>query len=864
MIATVSGRTAYTTALRILFTAAAASCVAVAQQHPAHSAPSGFTADEPGSDGTRVFRRTQTNGDRLRLRIVVGADGADLDALAKGAVEPSDTLRADTRQDLVAGTLQGVAYSCLGSTETVDGVPFTRYRRVMAFKPASAAPFSVRADVLAKEPKPAQSTLETMARSLADWQTALGGGNEPPPDPQAPGSRPVLGGSSLISLKDGGDLEIRVPAAWGRSDLELGEGRSALYFGPAREVLAALTGDSLSKDKDRLGPYLLIERILRDAFKDLIDQQLLDIAESLMADYVAQQAEAGVTLKLGKRDEGTLGTRVVISVPFEESRKSGTQHKGRLVAMLHRGVLVIVTASHPVEGYDQGWDAFAAALDTLTFTGSPEPDPAAPATRPATETSAVPAGTAPGATDPGRTAAPTSGADAPAPVRVAAGPSRLPAADAAWSTDGPQAGLRTARIPLATPITFAYPADWPLTGSVSKELGELAFVAAPDAASATANRAARVRVEYRAFREELSNGDAGLRLMGLLRTKLAREGILTTGEGERRQLGGLPAVVVRYFDSDPSLLGAVVGIVADGTVLIADLRLPGPPPESSAGDGATQARLDAMINAVALDPALQIERRNAGPFSVEVPDGWTFDANPNRAGGYDVFLRAPSGLDVRFQTARQPKPDLVTYDVIRKVGSGFLVEGLRVLSAREFADGARHDQPGARIGMRFRSTGESLSALVTTCLIEDQLVFALRGAPTGYRGRDLAVAWRVMRSFGAGGGFGPRPPRIDGARFAERAVFTRTELDDLAPEGDVRAPGSLYVAFLPDGSAGIVVTEAGGRRDLRGSYTIASDVVTLDCQALGAPKSFRLADGGEMLSLGDGEVLIRDRREETP
>lgn len=864
MIALVPFRAVRPSVLRILLTAAAVSTLAAAQQHPAFSPPSGFTADEPGADGSRVFRRAQSNGDRLRIRVVVGADGAVLDGLAKAAAETSDKLRDDTRQELAAGTLQGVAYSCLGSSETVDGVPFTRYRRVMAFKPAQGAPFSVRADVLAKEPKPAQSTLETMARSLADWQTALGGGNEPPPDPQAPGSRPVLGGSSLISLKDGGDLEIRVPAAWGRADLELGEGRSALYFGPAREVLAALTTDSMSKDKDRLGPYLLIERIRRDAFKDLIDQQLLDIAESLMADYVAQQAEAGVTLKLGQRDEGTLGTRVVISVPFEESRKSGTQHKGRLVAMLHRGVLVIVTASHPVEGYDQGWDAFAAALDTLTFTGLPEPDPAAPATRPATDPAANPANPATGATDPGRTAAPASGTDAPAPVRVAAGPSRLAAADAAWSSDGPQAGLRTARIPLATPITFAYPADWPLTGTASKELGELAFVAAPDAASATAPRAPRVRVEYRAFREELASGDAGLRLMGLLKTKLAREGFPMTLESERRQLGGQPAIVVRYRGFDPPTVGAMVGVVADGTALVADLRLPAAGPADSSTDREALVRLDAMINAVALDPALQTERRNAGPFSIEVPDGWTFDSNANRAGGYDVFLRAPSGLDVRFQTARQPKPELVTYDVIRKVGSGFLVEGLRVLSSREFADGTRHDQPGARIGMRFRSTGESLTALVTACVIEDQLVFALRGAPTGYRGRDLAVAWRVMRSFGAGGGFGPRPPRIDGARFAERAVFTRTELDDLSPEGDARAPGSLYVAFLPDGTAGVVVTEAGGRRDLRGSYSIAGDLVTLDCQALGAPKAFRLADGGEMLKLDGGEVLFRDRREETP
>ena len=45
--------------------------------------------------------------------------------------------------------------------------------------------------------------------------------------------------------------------------------------------------DHSSKDKDRIGPYISITRIRKDTFKDLVDVQLLDIKESLLADYVA-------------------------------------------------------------------------------------------------------------------------------------------------------------------------------------------------------------------------------------------------------------------------------------------------------------------------------------------------------------------------------------------------------------------------------------------------------------------------------------------------------------------------------------------------------------------------------------------------
>lgn len=849
---------------------------ASAQEHPAFVAPSGFAPEGPASATERVFGKTQPNGDRLRIRVLLADGDVPPDELAKTrALEPGDSARDDTRQELVVGALSGVAYSCLGAAESVEGVPFTRYRRVMGFKADGSKPFAVRADVLAKEPRPAQSTLETMARALSDWQTALGGAGGPPPDPQAsdPSSRPALGGDVTIALKDGGDLEFRAPAAWGRADLDFGDGRTAIYVGPARDVLKDLTVATLAKDKDRIGPYVLVDRIRRDVFKDLVDQQLLDIADSLLADYAAQQQEAGVTLTLGERDEGTLGTRVVVSVPFEEARASGTKHKGRLVAMLHRGVLVLVTASHPLEGYEQGWPDVAAALDTLVFTGAPEADPAAPSrpeSAPAIETppsAPEAAPPTPAGSDAPKPAPPTP--EQPSARRVASGPFREAAAPAEWSTPGPRSELKVATIPLRTPLAFAYPAAWTLFGPPARDDAALAWVAAPDSAAAGSSVASHVRVEFRAWREDLADGDAAGRLLPLLVRKIRREasdaGAQVRIESEERAtLANLPAAVVRYALTPASgpgpLAGTLAGVVFDGSSVLYDLRL-------APADGASLAGVAAeLVNSLKVDPSLDVTRRNAGPFSVETPADWTFEANENRAGGYDVFLRAPSGVDVRFQTARQDRPDLVTPDVLRKVANGFLVEGLRVLTPAEFQGAKRHEADGARLGLRFASPGPALDVLALATLVGDQLVFALRGAPAGFRGRDLAVAWRVQRSLRRDGPAegGLRAPRAAGELFAERYVFVREELDDLGVDGAARAPSTFYVAFLPTGAAGVVVADGGSRRDLRGEARVDGEVVTLRCEALGAPRTYRFAEGGEVLVGADGDVLFRARREETP
>ena len=80
-----------------------------------------------------------------------------------------------------------------------------------------------------------------------------------------------------------------------------------------------------------------------------------------------------------------------------------------------------------------------------------------------------------------------------------------------------------------------------------------------------------------------------------------------------------------------------------------------------------------------VDPSLDVTRRNAGPFAIETPADWTFEANENRAGGYDVFLRAPSaswrfapwnsaGVRTRRPSTRNPFATLRSTSGVKRSG----------------------------------------------------------------------------------------------------------------------------------------------------------------------------------------------------
>jgi hypothetical protein len=853
-----------------------ASGIAAAQEHPAFALPAGFKTTASG-DQERTFEQGVPNGDRLRLRVFLQPSASDPEAVAKGpALEEGDQLREDTRQEIKSGALSGVSYSVLGKSETIDGVAYTRYRRVMGLKiETNPVAFAARADILAREPRPAQSTLEAMARALTEWQSRIGGASKDPvPEPGAdPASKPALGGDQVIRLSGGGDLEIQVPAFWGRADLKYGDGHEEILVGPARDIVSKVTAESLAKDKDRLGPYISIARIQKDTFNDLVDVQLLDIKESLLADYVARQADGGVTLTLhADRDEGTLGTRTVLSVPFDEKRASGTTHRGRSVFMMHKGSLVIVTASHPTEKFDEGWPDVARAFDTLLFTGADEPE-SAPATRrppapPADPTAGEPQGGSREPEPPPASDRPTA-APQPPPAVEPTPPSKLAPAPPEWTGEAREA-LKAVEIPVATPVSVSIPAGWSLLADADGTRPVQAFVATAKPDSPLDPLGSSLRIDYVAFREDLATPDGLARVAPLLRLRLEQDARalghqLAVVSAQEVSLGGRTAHALQYTlkSGERTAAGTLAGAVLEGTVVVMDLRL-------GAADSDSIAPLSSGILAsIRISAKEQLARREFGPYSMLVPEGWELSEQENAGGGRNVFVRAPSGVDVRFQTAAQAqmRQNVMELETLRRVTTGFLVEGLKVLSLADMAAARRFLPPGGGPGLRFHSSSPQMNVLALASQQGSHLVFALRGAPPQYYGRDLAVAWAVIQSFTvAGADRGPRadPVRIAGAAVARRVVFARTELDAVAPDGSIRPASTLFLALLPDGGASVVSSRNGRTESPRGSYRIEGGQVTVEGPGLGR-LSWRFSGDGEMLR-GDapGDVLFRARSEEAP
>jgi hypothetical protein len=824
--------------------------LAASQDHPAFSPPSGFAAAGSG-DQERTFTQTAPNGDRLRIRVILQPAAADAEAIAKGpALEEGDQIREDTRQDVKTGSLAGVSFSVLGKNETIDGVSYTRYRRAMGLRiDGNPVAFAARADILAKEPRPAQSTLEAMARALTEWQQRLGGVPAAPPADGGgdPASRPAIGGDQVVRLAGGGDLEITVPAFWGRANLSYGNGQEEIVLGPARDVVEKMTPDTIAKDKDRIGPYISITRIQKDTFKDLVDEQLLDIKESLLADYVARMADTGITLTLSEdRDEGTLGARTVISVPFDEKRASGTQHRGRSVFMMHRGSLVIVTASHPIEKFDEGWPDVAKAFDTLIFIapGQPESAPSAPESRPDEPAPEEPA------------APPTVVDTAPRPPRPA---------PPDWTREVRDA-LKTVEIPFSTPISVAIPSSWSVAGEVDGTRAVEAVVAAPRAESAQDPLGSALRIESYAAREDLMGSGALARLSGLMRLELDHEGralgaSLSVVSAQEVSLSGRAGFSLQYTlrAGERAASGTMTGTTIDGTALLVDLRI------AEADAAAVNPLAGEILGSIRVTVKEELASRAFGPYSVLVPAGWELTETENPGGGRNVFVRSPSGVDVRFQTAIQKRT--VDPEVLRRVSTGFLVEALKVLTLKDVAAARRHLAPGGWPGLRFESATPQMNVLVFAYGQAEHLVFALRGSPPGYQGRDLAIALQVMRSFAVSGiDRAPRldPPALAGASVARRVAYARTELDAVAPDGTIRAPSRFLLALLPDGSAGVVVSRNGKVEDLRGSYRIERDGVTIEGPGLGR-LVYRFADDSETLrGEAPGDLLFRARHEESP
>jgi hypothetical protein len=394
-----------------------------------------------------------------------------------------------------------------------------------------------------------------------------------------------------------------------------------------------------------------------------------------------------------------------------------------------------------------------------------------------------------------------------------------------------------------------------------------AFIAAPGAEGPKDTLSSALRIEYYSYREELAGPNGPGRLGQLLRGRIDQDAktlglAATTVSAQEVSISGRPGFAIQYTlrGGGREASGTLIGTLLDGTVVILDLRI-------GAEDAtALSAAANDIVGSIRITPGEQMTVRSFGPYTVSVPAAWEVADAENQGGGRNVFARAPSGVDVRFQTAVQKRHDTIDTEVLRRVATGFLVEGLKVLTLKDMASARRLLAPGGGPGLRFETTSGGMNVLVFAYMQGEHMVFALRGAPATYRGRDLAVAAQMMRSFTASGAarpFRPDPPRVAGDSVSKRTAFSRTDLDAVAPDGSIRPASGLFVALLPDGSAGIVTSRNGRTEDIRGRYRIEGDQITIEGQGIGRV-AYRMSEDGETLQGELGEVLFRAREAETP
>ena len=828
---TLPARVAQAMCLALMTTALTATAWA---QHPARNPPSGFAVTR-STDTEFTFERKLTNGDRLRWNVKTVAAKTAATDLAKSMIETTDKIRDESKQDISVGKLAGVAFSCLGASESVEGVGFTRYRRVAGYLIDGGSAFGLRVDLLASEARPAQSTLDANAASLTQWQKALGGVSDDTP-PSTSESRPALGGDRIESLTGGGDLEIAVPAWWGRAALQYPDGSDEVFLGPATATVRALTVETIGKEKDALGPFISVLRVRRETFKDLIDSQIVDIASGLIADYVKSRADAGIVLRMGDRTEGTLGTRVVVSAPFEETRASSTKHSGRMVFMLHQGVLTVVTASHPAEGLEAGWPTIAKAFDTLLFVGAESAPPAAPETAPSTS---VEGGSAPSA-----------------PTITVFSPTRSPAD---WVRDG------RLLIPWSTPVSIPMPAGHVAFGAVDDNAAASLIIVSPKAEFAGDSLSSNIKIQRIAFVEALA-GDGAIDRLGSLVQAMLMDEAMTNGlalEIDRAEEGLVAAlrgarITYTLRAGSRTARGQIGALVNLGTVLTVDVRT-----NADDRDRAGVATPN-LIDQLSFDPRVAFTTESLGSYIYKVPQGWKVDSDVNRGSGRDIFLTAPSGVSARFQTAIQRRGELVDNALLQRISKGFLADGLKVLSPREAEDARRNIVAGARASLRFESRGE----VQTTAFAHvrgDHLIFSILGVPKNYNGRDVALAWAALKSLESPGDItlsADSLPLKDG-KVTSRVAYSRPGLDMFRADGHMKAPTTRRLVLLPDGTAGLVTEVDGRREDLRGTYRIESSQLFLDFPVKGRMR-YRVTDIEETLSGNEaGDVLWRARHEES-
>ena len=178
------------------------------------------------ADQERTFEQAVPNGDRLRIRVMLQPRGGEPEAIAKGpALEEGDQIRDDTRQAIKSGA--SIGRLVLRPRQGRDDRRRSRTRATAASWGSGSRANPIAFAVTRGHPREGAAagrrarSRRWRARSRNGRRGSAARRRRRRPTRCAIRRRsPLLGGDQIVRLTGGGDLEIQVPAFWGRANLK--------------------------------------------------------------------------------------------------------------------------------------------------------------------------------------------------------------------------------------------------------------------------------------------------------------------------------------------------------------------------------------------------------------------------------------------------------------------------------------------------------------------------------------------------------------------------------------------------------------------------------------------------------------------
>ena len=233
-----------------------------------------------------------------------------------------------------------------------------------------------------------------------------------------------------------------------------------------------------------------------------------------------------------------------------------------------------------------------------------------------------------------------------------------------------------------------------------------------------------------------------------------------------------------------------------------------------------------------------------------VPAGWELSRlRERRRRARTCSSGRPRASTCGSRPRRRSAPRSSTPKSLRRVATGFLVEGLKVLTLKDMAAARRLLAPGGGPGLRFE-TLDSADERARALAYQQGAAHGVRAPRRARRSTAAAISPSRGRSCRASPSPGsiarPAPIRVRVAgRGASRAASRSPGPSSTPspPTAAYRPESSLFIALLPDGTAGVVdEPERQDRGPARARIAIEGDQVTIEGPGLGR-MTWRLVRG---------------------